>query len=105
MVRSSLDSYIHSPRSHLGFSLYSPRNTVELFYTGITTQTHLVSQANQEPNLVSQADQEPHLVSQADQEPRWFHRKIHQSNLVSQAYQEPNLVSQAYQEHIQEKIR
>ena len=95
VVRSTLDSYIHSPRSHLGFSLYSPRNTVELFYTGITTQTHLVSQANQEPHLVSQADQEPHLVSQAYQEP----------HLVSQAYQEPNLVSQAYQEPIQEKIR
>ena len=105
MVRSSLDSYIHSPRSHLGFSLYSSWNTVELFYIGITTQTHLVSQANHEPNLVSLADQEP----------KRFHRKIHQPNLVSQAYQEPNLVSQAYQEPnlvsqayqepIQEKIR
>ena len=88
MVRSTLDSYIHSPRSHLRFSLYSPLNTVELFYTGITTQTHLVSQANQEPHLVSQAYQEPHLVSQANQEP----------HLVLQAYQEPHLVSQANQE-------
>ena len=40
MVQSTPGSYIHSPRSHLGFSLYSPLNTAELFYNGITTLTH-----------------------------------------------------------------
>ena len=61
------------------FHYIHPRNTVELFWTRITTQTYLVSQANQESHLVSQAYQEPHLVSQAYQEP----------HLVSQANQEP----------------
>ena len=104
VVRSTLDSYIHSPRSHLGFSLYSPQNTAELFYTGITTLTHLVSQANQES--------------------RWFYRKIHQptwfhrltknlggftgksTNLswFSQAHQEPKWFYRITHQPIQEKI-
>ena len=40
VVRSTPGSYIHYPRSHLGFSLYSLGNIAELFYTGITTLTH-----------------------------------------------------------------
>ena len=37
VVRSTLDSYIHSPRSHLGFLLYSLWNTVE-FVGQVATQ-------------------------------------------------------------------
>ena len=70
-----------TPQDHnLGISLYSPQNTVELFYKRLTTQTFLVSQANQEPHLVLHAHQEPHLVLQANQEPL----------LVSKANQEPH---------------
>ena len=85
-----------TPQDHnLGISLYSPLNTVELFYKRLTTQTFLVSQANQEPHLVLQAYQEPHLVSKANQEP----------HLVSQAYQEPHLVSKANQEPHTRKVK
>ena len=58
----------------------------------LTTQTFLVSKANQEPHLVLQAHQEPHLVLQAHQEPQ----------LVSKAHQQPHLVSRLTKNLIQE---
>ena len=85
-----------TPQDHTWvFHYIHPRNTVELFWTRITTQTYLVSQANQEPHLVSQAYQEPHLVSQANQEP----------HLVSKADQEPHLISKANQEPYTKKSK
>ena len=102
VVRSPLVSYIHSPRSHLGISLYPPLNTVELFYKRLTTQTFLVSQANQEPHLVLQAHQEPQLVLQANQQPQLVLQANQQPQLVLRVYQQPHLVLRLTKNLIQE---
>ena len=98
VVRSPLVSYIHSPRSQLGNFTIFTQNTVELFYQRLTTQTFLVSKANQEPHLVLQAHQEPHLVLQAHQEPHLVLQAHQEPQLVSKANQQPQLVSKANQQ-------
>ena len=74
VVRSTLDSYIHSPRSHLGFPLYSLWNTAELFYTGITTLTHY--------GFSTEIHKPTWFFTGLTNNPLWFFNGDRQTNLV-----------------------